>query len=161
MNPLDSFRNAIAKFLISRIPLSRRTILNRLLAEQPLSGQFVDISTVHSILDGTDVGNTRDYFALCDYIVLSDSHMQGEIAKRKLALLGDQLMIGPADKKKPEDVAAAGFCQELIDGLPSFLTGCASLLDGSIWPLGIVEKVFRPAKNNPKLTYEVDSLTRV
>ncbi len=113
------------------------------------------------ILDGTDVGNTNDYFAMCDLLLLSDSHLQGEIAKRKLALLGDQFVVSAVDKKNAQDVNAAKIIQEMVDGLPSFLEACGSLLDSSVWPLAIVEKVFRPATKNQKLSYEVDKLIRV
>jgi len=157
----DNIKTRIAQYVASRIPLSRRTIFKTLISDQSLSSSTLDVGTVHAILDGTDVGNTNEYFALCDLLLLSDSHLQGELAKRKLALLGDQYVVAPMDKKNAQDVAAAKAIQEMIEGLPSFLEACASLLDGSIWPLAIVEKVFRRATINSKLSYEVDKLIRV
>src|SRR5438132_7676292 len=124
---LDSAKKAIAEFIIARIPMARRTIFKALIADQPLATANLDVSTVHAILDGTDVGQTNEYFALCELILIGDSHLQGEIAKRKLAMIGDQMVISPVDKKKTDDVAAAALIQELVDNLPSFLEACAAL----------------------------------
>ena len=157
---LTNIKERLARFIASRLPLSRRTIYTPLWGEQPISTVNIDAATVHSILDGTDFGNTNEYFALCDLIILSDSHIQGEIAKRKLAILGDPFVVAPVDKKNTDDVKAAATVKEMVDGLTSFLPACAALLDGTIWPLAIVEKVFRPSAN-PKLSYEVDRLIRV
>jgi phage gp29-like protein len=158
---VKAITDKLQAFILSRIPLTRRNYLKQLTGDQTFTTAAIDVAMVHAILDGTDIGNTDEYFALCDHMILSDSHMQGEIAKRKLALLGDQMLIGPVDKKNPDDVRAADAIKEMVDGLPTFLTACAALLDGTLWPLAIVEKVFRRATKNPKLSYEVDKLVRV
>jgi phage gp29-like protein len=158
---LELVRQKIAAYIAARIPTSRHTILRPLLTEQALLSAQIDVGTVHAILDGTDTGQTNEYFALCDLIILSDPHMQGEISKRKLALLGDQLNVNAADKKKLEDRNAADAIREMIDGLPTFLNACGWLLDGTIWPLAMVEKVFRPATKNRKLNFEVRQLIQV
>jgi phage gp29-like protein len=157
----ESAKQRIANFIVTRIPMLRRTVFKPLLADQSIATANIDAATIHAILDGTDTGQTNEYFALCDLMLLSDSHMQGEIAKRKLALLGDQLTIAPAKKKDAVDTRAADLCREQVDGLPSFLESCAALLDGSLWPLAIAEKIFRPATRNRKLSYEIDNLIRV
>lgn len=157
----DNIRARLVRYIAERIPVSRRTIYKSLYSEQPLSAATLDMGTVHAILDGADFGNTNEYFALCDFIVLSDSHLQGELAKRKLAILGDPRVVAPIDKTNAQDVAAVKFIEELVDSLPSFLDAIAALLDSSIWPLSIVEKVFRPATVNPKLSYELEKLIRV
>lgn len=161
MQPLSNIKERLARFILSRVPLARRTIYKPLIGEQSLGAANIDVSTVHAILDGTDTGNTNEYFALCDLMLLSDSHIQGEFAKRKLALLGDPLTIAPTNKKNAVDVTAAGLCKEMVDGLPTFLEACASLLDGALLPIGMVEKVYRRASKNPKFNYEVEKLIRV
>lgn len=151
----------LIQFLIARLPVTRRTIFKELIAGMPLSTAQFDVGQIHAILDGTDFGQTTEYFALCDTIVLSDSHLQGELAKRKLAILGDEYVIAPVDQDDPDDKAATDFIKEMVEGLPSFTEACAALLDGVIWPLAVVEKIFRPARVNRKLSYEVDNLIRV
>jgi phage gp29-like protein len=157
----DNIKARLTRYIAERIPVSRRTIYKALYAEQPLSTATLDVGTVHAILDGTDFGNTNEYFALCDLIILSDSHLQGELAKRKLAILGDQRVVAPIDKKNAQDMAAVKFIEDMVDNCPSFLDAIAALLDSSIWPLSIVEKVFRPATTNRNLSYELDKLIRV
>lgn len=158
---LAHVKERFARFIASRIPMSRRTNFRPLLAEQSLGAANIDVATVHAILDGTDIGKTDEYFALCDLMLLSDSHIQGEFAKRKLALLGDPLMIAPANKKLAADKAAADRCKEAVDAMPTFLEACASLLDGALLPIGVAEKVFRRSTKNPRLNYEIDKLIRV
>lgn len=157
----SSVKQRVTDWIVANIPLARRTIFKTLVADQSLTSAQLDVNTVHAILDGTDTGSTNEYFALCDLMLISDSHLQAEIAKRKLAMVGDQMVIAAVDKKRSDDVTAAVAIQEMVDGLPSFLEACASLLDGSLWPIAIVEKVFRRATENPKLSYEVDRLIRV
>jgi phage gp29-like protein len=151
----------LAEFLLSRIPLVRKTIFKELVATTPLSTASFDVDQIHAILDGTDFGQTNEYFALCDTIVLTDSHLQGELAKRKLAILGDQYSIDAVDPKNAQDVEASKYIKEMVEGLPSFIDGCGALLDGVLWPLAMVEKVFRPARVNKKLNFELVGLTRV
>lgn len=157
----ESVKKLFIDFVMSRIPMARRTNFKPLLADQSLATANIDAATLHAILDGTDTGQTNEYFALCDLMILSDSHIQGEIAKRKLALLGDQITIAPAKKKDSIDTNAADLCREQVDNMTSFLPACAALLDGSLWPLAMAEKIFRPASRNKKLGYEIDGVIRV
>lgn len=158
---LVNIRARVARYVASLVPLSRRTIINPLVADQPLTASQLDVSTVHAILDGTDAGNTNEYFALCELMIISDNHLQGELRTRKLAILGDEKVISPVDKKNPDDVKAADAIREMVNNLPSFLEACGWLLDGALWPLAVVEKVYRPATVNLKLSYEVDKLIQV
>jgi phage gp29-like protein len=158
---LTNAKARLVRFIASRIPTGRKTIINTLIADQSLATNNIDAATLHAILDGTDTGQTNDYFALLDLMILTDPHIQGEIAKRKLALLGDQITIAPAKKKDATDTRAADLCREQVENTTSFLPACAALLDGSLWPLAMAEKIFRPATRNLKLRYELEGLIRV
>lgn len=158
-NPLAIVQQRFAQFLIARLPTLRRTIIREQTAQTFLAPDL-DVDTVRMILDGTDVGDTDEYFRLCEYILLSDAHLQGEIAKRKLAVLSNPITVVPVDDKNDDDIRAAKIVTDAVLPNPSFLPACAALLDGCIWPLAVVEKVFRPSAV-PGLQYELEQLVRV
>ena len=148
------------RYIESRIPVQRRTIFRTVQPDQPVAASMLDVDQVHAILTGADNGDVRQLFALYDQIVLADSHIQGELGKRKLAVLGDQWVIQPENKDDPQDALAAQAVETQLKRLPSFFDACASLLDGAIYPLALIEKVYRPARV-PGLRYEIDDLIQV
>ena len=103
---------------------------------------FVTVDRVHSMIRCAEAGDTRPLFALYRDILLADSHLQGELAKRKLAVIGETMRVLPADKKQPADVQAAALCAPLKD-LPSFHAFLVHSLDACLWPVAVTEKKFR------------------
>jgi phage gp29-like protein len=103
----------------------------------------LDVDRLHDILRQAEGGDTRALFALYRDVLLSDSHVQTEFAKRKLAVLGEAMSITPRDKKVPAEVEAAKFIEGFLDGIPGWLKACSHLLDSVLWPVAILEKVYR------------------
>lgn len=132
----------VRKFLESLIPVQRRTVWDP--RQQPTVASTLDVDRVHSIFGQADAGDPSELFTLYQDIVVGDSHLQTEFGKRKLAVCGDVAVVHPADKKNADDVATAAFVGEQIKGCPTFLKGCLHLLDSTLWPVAVVEKVFAP-----------------
>jgi len=103
------------------------------------------VDRVHSILRMAENGDTRDLFCLYRDIMLADSHIQGEFHKRKLAVLGDAMSFMPSDDKSQPDKNAAIAVELMVKNCSSWLTGCSHLLDGSLWPVAVIEKVYAPS----------------
>lgn len=101
-----------------------------------------DVQQVHAWLEAADAGNPAELFALYQEIVLTDSHLQSEFSKRKLALLGDAMAVLSAKKGDAEADTAATAITEMLAGCDSFLDACKHLMDATIWPVAVVEKVF-------------------
>lgn len=153
LNPLTLIRNA-ASAAMAKLGLVRTDrVVTRFDTRQQPTGLVTsaNVERIHAIMESADAGDPRDLFALYQEIVLTDSHLQGEFAKRKLAVLGDAMAILPADKKDAADMAAAEAVREMIsgDGMVSF--GCKGwmgamvhLLDSILWPVAVVEKVWEP-----------------
>jgi len=106
---------------------------------------YMDVERVHEVFAQAEAGDTRDLFALYRDIIVADNHIQTEIAKRKLAVLGDKLTVQPLDKADSADVAASLAVREMIDNCGSWFAACNHLLDASVYPVAVAEKVFAPA----------------
>lgn len=103
------------------------------------------VSQVQGMIRSAEAGETRQLFALYRDLTISGSHVQTELTKRKLAVIAQPHAILPIDKENPEDVAAAEAVRAMIDGCENWLEGLTHLLDATIWPVAVVEKLFMPA----------------
>ncbi len=132
-------------FFLAEVPTQKRTVYN-FRSAPPTIATLLDVDRIHGIFADAEAGNVQDLFALYRDILMADSHLQGEMAKRKLAVIGDPLSIQPADKNNPQDVADAKWLDMQLTPRPAwFLRACAHLLDSTLWPVAVCEKVFAPA----------------
>ena len=162
-------KSRLRAFFAKMIPTGRVTVMNPW-AEQASMTERLDVERVHEIIESAKSGDPRDLFSLYRDIITSDSHLQSEFAKRKLAVLGDTLAVVPKDKKNPDDVVAAKVITDMIDSLKvpdpgnvascSWIRACSHLMDSILWPVAAVEKVFRPS-SKPGLRYELSELVAV
>jgi phage gp29-like protein len=113
--------------------------------------EWADVDRVGMAIRSAKGGATQPLFALYRDIVLTDSHIQTEIAKRKGAVLGDQFRVIPYDKKVPADVETAKFIEQQINAVPGWLKSLADLLDGFLWPVAVAEKIFVPSRSGFQL----------
>jgi phage gp29-like protein len=126
-------------------------------SEPPSIASQLDVERVFSVTSAAEAGHVRELFTLYRDMIISDSHTQGEIAKRKLAVLGDRMTVHPWDKKQPTDKAAADAVETMIHECTSWRNACIHLLDGALWPVSVVEKVFKPSSGG----YKLDALVPV
>src|SRR5436190_6601115 len=121
------------------IPMKRKSRYDRRL--DPPSDLEPDIDAVCAAVTSAESGNFQPYAKLVKQMMAHDGHIQTEMAKRKLALLGDPLTFRPASKK-PDDVAAAEKCNKWADDYSGFTDALIWTLDGCVWPNATAEKVF-------------------
>ncbi len=147
-------------------PGSRLTFVNS--KSEPYSQlDFMDADRLQMVLRSAIGGSTRWLFALYRDMILTSAHLQTELGKRKLAVLGDVMRVAPFDKTNAADVAAAKFCEQQINALcsrqvklvesqrvttmTSWRRACSHALDSCLWPVAILEKVFEPDGTGYKL----------
>ena len=124
-------------------PTSRISLVNP--KEEPSAlAHNLDVEQVHAILRNAETGNCRQLWALYRDILLADPHIQAEFSKRKLAVIGDPFSLQPWDKDVADNVNAADMIERHIYDIRGFRTACAHLLDGTLYPVAVAEKTFRP-----------------
>jgi phage gp29-like protein len=119
--------------------------ITTLRTEPPSIAQHLDVDRVFHVTQAAESGHVRELFSLYRDVIISDSHTQGEIAKRKLAVMGDRWTIHAWDKKQEADKKAADAIEDLIHNCRTWKVACIHLLDATLYPVAVVEKVFRPA----------------
>jgi phage gp29-like protein len=115
---------------------------------------------IASVLAGAENGDTRDLFNLYRDVLLADNHLQAEISKRLLAVLGSSWDIVPEDAKSPEDAAVAKIVKDQLKGISGFLDVCGHLLKASIWPVALVQKTYKISQK-PGLQFDLATLRAV
>jgi phage gp29-like protein len=153
-------KTALRSWLADWLPMKSQKSFFNPRSEPTFVANLIDVDSLRGILAASESGNVRDLFGLYRDIILSDSHLQAEFHKRKLAVLGDTVSIQPVDKKNPDDVKAAQAIEYLVSSVPDFLGACSHLLDSTLYPVALVEKVYRTS-SRPGLRFELDKLVVV
>lgn len=104
----------------------------------------ITANRVMSILTAAESGDVADLFCLYRDVIATDSHIANEFAKRKAAVLGDPVNVRPWNAKDPADVEAARFCEALAES-QTFSDLQSWLLNATLWPVAVAEKVFEPS----------------
>lgn len=156
MNLRSMIAERVAKWMAARIPTKQLTTTSAQ-QEPPGLASSMDAGLLMSTIAQAESGYTRDLFALYRDVLAADSHLQTELAKRKLKVLGDALSFLPGDKNRPEDVETAARVKSEIENCKSWFSANSHLLDSVIWPVTVVEKVFRPTPTG----YSLDRLVLV
>lgn len=130
--------------------------------ETPNVARSATVATVQSAITAAEAGDTRQLFGLYRDLTVGGSHIQCEMGKRKMAVLSQPHSIQPADKENADDVAAALAVEQMIADCENWTDGIGHLLDGTMWPLAAVEKIFRPSgeamPGKPRLMYTLGRL---
>ena len=141
MNPFSKY---LAKFL--QRPVSRVG-----LRDEPQNlGSSATVATIQSAIRLAEAGDTKQLFTLYRDSLLGDTHIQAEFGKRKMAVLSEPHSIQPADKKNAEDVIAATVVEDMIAGCENWTDGLIALMDATLWPVTVLEKVFAPSTEEPR-----------
>jgi phage gp29-like protein len=115
--------------------------------ELAYAANHMSVDQLAAILREAEIGSVDRLFALYRDIISGHSHLQAEVNTRKLAVLGDPISFAPRDKTRPEDVLAAKACERLKE-CETWNLGRNHLLNGCLYPLAIVEKIYKPAAPN-------------
>ena len=156
-----SVRELLQDWLESWIPRTPKKKVYNFRGEPGFAANRMDVDNMRGVLAAAEVGDTRELFALYRDVMISDSHLQTEFGKRKLAVLGDPISVQPGDKTKPEDVASQKAIEAMIDGgRENFIHACNHLLDGHLWPVSVLEKIYKPSTKQG-LRFELAKLISV
>lgn len=103
----------------------------------------ISVERIFRAITSAQDGDTLDLFTLYRDFVLGCSHVQGEFHKRKLAVLGDRLVVSTDDANNAEQTAAAAFVRSVFPGaISGWISACSAIMDSCLWPVSLVEKVY-------------------
>ena len=129
------------------VPTSQRTLsATHPNALNPYIANKMTVDNLQSILRSAESGDCSDLFDLYRDIIAADSHIQAEFQKRKIAVLLEIISAQPVNKDNPDDVRASSLVQEMLDNIPDRVDVLSHLLDSTLYPLAIVEKVFKKSR---------------
>jgi hypothetical protein len=126
--------------------LNMRRALVALRAERPSFTASVTSSQIQSALTAAESGEPLQLFTLYRDMILSHAHIQGELNKRKLAVIGQPWSVLPWDKENPDDVLAAAACDWMLGNVERLNDSLAYLLNATILPVVVAEKIYRPVR---------------
>lgn len=149
MTPLTNKAAAVAKFFRDLIPTRTVTRFDVRSMTQALA-HTLTVDDVHDIFRQAEAGDCTKLFGLYRDIILANAHLQGRFADRKRAVLGDTLNLQAFDKKSPADLAAVDACWPLVRHADWF-DALNHLLDAALWPVAVVEKVYKPATTSGRV----------
>jgi phage gp29-like protein len=125
-------------------PKTERIVVFNPAEELPSVVRHMTAERMLNIISLAENGNTRDLFALYRDVISSDNQILTEFTKRKAAVLGDTVTVIPYNKSDSDDVVASKLCGDLL-GKVQFNTAVDWLLNATLYPVAVVEKIFAPA----------------
>lgn len=123
------------------IPDEQITIFNDR-NEIPSDLRNLTASNLLAVIEEAQNGNTYNLFSVYRDLIASDNQIRSEFSKRMGSVLGDSISVQAWDKKNQYDVTAKDLCSELLDSDP-FESCRAWLLNAALFPVAVVEKVFK------------------
>jgi len=109
-----------------------------------LSTVTQDVTKIQAYLRMAERGDTYNLFAFYRDSILGNSHIQSEMAKRKMVVVGQPYSIQPYDKKNADDVKSAEVIKAMIDDCENWDEGLTAVADAQVWPMSCTEKIFEP-----------------
>lgn len=153
MNPLKKIISAVVNYGTATPPDKRRNATSPLSEPSNLSA-WATMQDVQNAVRAAENGDPTNLFRFYRDSLMGDEHIQGELNKRKLAVIGQPMSVLPADKENPEDVLTAVTITRAIADCENWIPGLSALLSSSQWPVSVSENIFRAADPRP-LIYEL------
>lgn len=141
------------------VPQQQMTII-RLDGVPPAIAQDMSADRIQQILRATEAGQSDEYLALVRDIVTGDPNVLADFAQRKTRLLSRPWQVGAADQDDQRAKRNAEVCRRQLENVPGLIAALSHLLDGSLWPVSVVEKVYAPS-TVPGLRYQLARLVVV
>lgn len=121
---------------------------------------MLDVDRLHTAFRSAEAGDTTDLFGLYRDMLGSHSHAQAEFSKRKLAVLGNDMVITPKDSDDAAQVLLAEAVKEHLSSIPDLIHTLGHILDSTLYPVSVTERLYR-ASSREGWRYELADLKKV
>ena len=117
-------------------------------------GTVLDVQRIQNALRAAERGNTWLLVTIIRDMVASFPHLQAEWAKRKNVIVGQPMSLLPDDPGNPDDVMAVKVIREAIYNCENWQMGVKHLLDATLYPLSLAEKIYEPLGMSDRRKYK-------
>lgn len=114
----------------------------------------VDSSRIQAYIRSAERGDTWQLFTLFRDMIAGYTHLQNEFAKRKLTVVGQPHIVLPRDKNNKDDKVACAVINEMIEHCDNWDDALDNLLDATLWPVSVSEKIFEPVSASDRSEYK-------
>jgi phage gp29-like protein len=113
----------------------------------------LDVSRIQAALRTAERGDCWMLFTIYRDMEMGFTHFQSEFAKRKLTVVGQPHTLLPKKKGKKDDEIACEVIDEMIDNCDNWNQAMGDMLDATLWPVSVGEKIFSPVEPEDKTKY--------
>ena len=136
-----------------RIATERKARISGLGQPQYIASSL-DVQRIQNALRSAERGDTWLLFTIFRDMYASYGHLQAEWGKRKSVITGNVETLIPADPENEDDVIACDVIKQMISGCDNWRTGLVHLLDATLYPLAVAEKIFEPVGSAEHTRYK-------
>jgi len=111
-------------------------------------------SLIQAAIRAAERGDTWQLFTIFRDMVAGYTHLQNEFAKRKLTVVGQPHSILPRTKGNKDDEIACKVINEMTEHCDNWDDALDNLLDATLWPVAVGEKLFAPVDRSELDEYE-------
>lgn len=104
----------------------------------------VDVARIQAAMRAAERGDTWQFFTIVRDMISSYGHLTAEWNKRKMVIVGQPMNLIPSDPGNADDVVACDVIREAIEYCRNWQEGLQHLLDATLMPLSVAEKIFEP-----------------
>lgn len=115
-------------------------------SQPPYLAYTLDVQRIQAALRAAERGDTYLLFTIFRDMTVSYSHLICEWGKRKGVIVGQPFSILPYDKENEDDKIACEVIKEAIDNCRNWEDGLDHLLDATLYPLSVAEKIWEPVQ---------------
>ena len=129
--------------IISQDVATRREARMSGIAQPQYMATQMDVARIQSALRAAERGDTWILFTIFRDMQAGYTHLQAEWAKRKLVITSQTETLIPYSQDAA-DLEACEVIREMIANCRNWRKGLRNLLDGTLYPLAVCEKIFQP-----------------
>lgn len=114
----------------------------------------LSMAQIQSILRTAESGDTYLLFTVYRDMIINSAHIQTEMGKRIMSVIGQTENIQPCDKENKDDVVAAEAIRDMIANCDNWTAARMHLMGGHLWPLAVSEKIYEPVPASEQFKYK-------
>lgn len=114
----------------------------------------LDVTRIQGALRTAERGDTWQLFTIYRDMEMGFTHFQGEFAKRKQTVIGQPHTVLPKRKGNSDDEKACKVIEEMIDHCDNWQQALDNMLDATLWPVAVSEKIYAPVEPSDQDDYE-------